>query len=226
MLPAVGFAKEYKEVLMSTVEWIREVAQIAYYIAISISGPLALIGYLRAKKKEQEEREYKTFDELDNKFLEYQKLALLHDIDLIDVPDGDPILAGDTIRKKQLLVASAISFSLFQRAFLMFHHQADHFKSRQWPGWEQFLTKFLTRDNVKDAWQIGKSRYDLRFQQYVDHKIVENMKTAGVEGAAIYAFEKTGLLIREYNEHLASGEDLARWNAAIKEYRARARKSA
>jgi hypothetical protein len=34
------------------------------------------------------------------------------------------------------------------------------------------------------------------------------------------------LLIREYNEHLASGDDLARWNAALKEYRARRRKSA
>jgi hypothetical protein len=211
---------------MSTLEPIREIAQILYYVALSISGPVALIGYLQAKKKEQEEREYQTFDELDNKFLEYQKLALAHDIDLIDVPDIDPLLQGDTIRKKQQLVACAISFSLFQRAFLMFHHQADQFKKRQWPGWEQFLTKFLTRDNVKDAWQIAKFRYDVRFRSYVDRKIVEDMQAAGVDGAVIYAFEKTGLLIREYNEHLASAADLAQWKVALKDYQARGWKAA
>jgi hypothetical protein len=211
---------------MSTLAWIREIAQILYYVALCVSGPLALFGYLRAKKREQEEREYKTFDELDNKFLEYQKLALQHDIDLIDVPNADPILMGDTIRKKQQLVACAISFSLFQRAFLMFHHQADHFKNRQWPGWEQLLTQFLRRDTVKDAWQIGKARYDVRFQRYVDSKIVEDMHAAGVDGAIVYAFKKTGLLIREYNEHLASAEDLARWNRALKEYQTKGRKAA
>jgi hypothetical protein len=211
---------------MSTLEWIREAAQILYYVALSITGPMALIGYWRAKKKEQEDREYKTFDELDNKFLEYQKLALAHDIDLIDVPDGDPILQGDTIRKKQQLVACAISFSLFQRAFLMFHHQTDHFKSRQWPGWEQFLTKFLTRDTVKDAWQIAKFRCDVRFRRYVDQKIVENLEAEGVDRAIIYAFKKTGLLIWDYNQHLATASDLARWQAVLKDYQARGRKAA
>jgi len=41
--------------------------------------PLALVGYLRAKQNERRaKREYKTYDELDNKLLEYQKLALQH----------------------------------------------------------------------------------------------------------------------------------------------------
>ena len=46
-----------------------------YYLSLSITGPLALFGYLQAKNKEQQEREYRTYDELDNKFLEYQKLC-------------------------------------------------------------------------------------------------------------------------------------------------------
>ncbi|MHB8898102.1 MAG: hypothetical protein ACYC6Y_05095 [Thermoguttaceae bacterium] len=37
----------------------------------------------------------------------------------------------------------------------------------------------------------------------------------------IYAFEKTGLLVTEQNEHLLSEKDLAEWEAAIDEYEAR-----
>ena len=112
---------------MSTLEQVHLVAQIIYYIALSITGPLALFGYLRAKQNERREREYKTYDELDNKLLEYQKLALQHDLELIDTPDLCPALAGDSLRKKQQLVTASLAFSLFQRAFLMFHGQSDWF---------------------------------------------------------------------------------------------------
>jgi hypothetical protein len=37
---------------VSTLEQLRTVAQILYYIALSITGPLALFGYLRAKQNE------------------------------------------------------------------------------------------------------------------------------------------------------------------------------
>src|SRR5438270_9510815 len=105
---------------MDGIELVKNVAQIVYYVALSISGPLALVGFLRAKKTERQEREYKTYDELDNKFLEYQKLALAHDLDLIDVPDASLFLQGDRLRRKQALVAATVGFSLFQRAYLMF----------------------------------------------------------------------------------------------------------
>lgn len=55
---------------MPTLEQVHVVAQILYYVALSITGPLALVGYLRAKQNERREREYKTYDELDNKLLE------------------------------------------------------------------------------------------------------------------------------------------------------------
>ena len=48
--------------------------------------------------------------------------------------------------------------------------------------------------------------------------MVEDMKAAGMDPAFIYAFEKTGLLVSEQNQHLISDEDLAEWDAAIEEY--------
>jgi hypothetical protein len=39
-----------------------------------------------------------------------------------------------------------------------------------------------------------------------------------LDPAYIFAFEKTGLLVTEQNQHLIPDEDLAEWDAAIEEY--------
>src|SRR5450631_1492090 len=147
------------------------VFQIIYYVAMSIAGPLAVIAYIKAKKTERLEREYETYDELDNRFFEYQKLALeYYDLDILDVPNNDPSLAFDK-KRKQEMVAYAILFSLFERAYLMFSHQADMFRQRQWSGWKHFLNDFLRRENVRTAWELSKNTYDTDFQSFMDRKI-------------------------------------------------------
>ena len=204
---------------MSTLEQLRIIAQIVYYVALSITGPLALIGYLRAKQNERREREYRTYDELDNKLLEYQKLALQHDLELIDLPDLSPALAGDRLRKKQQLVTCTLAFSLFQRAYLMFHGQSDRFKTRQWAGWNARLERFVHRDTTRDAWHLSRAQFDTAFQRFVDAKIVGQLLAAGVDAAIVHAFEQTGMLVWEYNQDLFTPEQLAAWEQALHKYR-------
>jgi hypothetical protein len=154
-------------------ETVKEIAQIIYYVALSIAGPLAVIGYLKAKKRDLLDKEYKTYDELDNRFFEYQKLALqYYDLDILDVPNNDPSLAFDK-KRKQEMVAYAILFSLFERAYLMFSNQADKFRQRQWSGWKHFLNDFLRRENVRTAWELSKETYDTDFQIFMDRKVKE-----------------------------------------------------
>ncbi|QVL34128.1 hypothetical protein KIH39_09535 [Telmatocola sphagniphila] len=145
--------------------------QIIYYIAMSVAGPLAILAYLRTKKMELLAKEYETYDELDNRFFEYQKLALeYYDLDILDVPNNDPSLAFDK-KRKQEMVAYAILFSLFERAYLMFSKQGDAFRQRQWSGWKHFLNDFLRREHVRTSWELSKSTYDTDFQKFMDHKI-------------------------------------------------------
>jgi hypothetical protein len=152
---------------------VKDVAQIIYYLTLSIAGPLALIEYFKAKKRERLANEYKIYDELDNRFFEYQKLALeYYDLDILDVPNDDPSLSFDK-KRKQEMVAYAILFSLFERAFLMFDHQAEAFQLRQWSGWKHFLNDFIRRESVRTAWQLSKGTYDTDFQRFMDLKIVE-----------------------------------------------------
>lgn len=69
------------------------------------------------------------------------------------------------------MVAYAILFSLFERAYLMFSKQGDAFRQRQWSGWKHFLNDFLRREHVRTSWELSKSTYDTDFQKFMDHKI-------------------------------------------------------
>ncbi len=60
--------------------------------------------------------------------------------------------------------------------------------------------------------------FDMPHQEVVEHVMVEGMKEAGLDPAFIYAFEKTGLMVTEANEHLISDVDLEQWDEAITEY--------
>lgn len=54
--------------------------------------------------------------------------------------------------------------------------------------------------------------------ELVEHRIVEKMKAAGVRPAIIYAFEKTGVLVTEDNQHLIPNSDLEQFMAAFNEW--------
>ena len=56
--------------------------------------------------------------------------------------------------------------------------------------------------------------------EHLEHEMVQAMKKVGIDPAKIHAFEKTGLMVTEDNQHLLSDADLDEWQAAIEEYRA------
>ena len=65
---------------------------------------------------------------------------------------------------------------------------------------------------------------DLPHPEHLEAMMVEDMKVAGLDPAFIYAFEQTGLLVTEQNQHLIPEKDLAEWDAAIEEYERKQRK--
>jgi hypothetical protein len=61
--------------------------------------------------------------------------------------------------------------------------------------------------------------FDMPQVEHTEHFMVEAMKQAGLDPAVVYAFEKTGLLVTEANEHLIPDVDRVEWEAAVREYR-------
>ncbi len=120
-------------------ETIKDLAQIIFYLSLSISGPLAVYEYLKARRMERLAQEHKVYNELDNRLFEYQKLALQHpEHDILDQPGTNPGSLADK-KREQELIAYAMLFSLFERAYLMFNNQTTLFQDKQWSGWKLFL---------------------------------------------------------------------------------------
>jgi hypothetical protein len=65
---------------------------------------------------------------------------------------------------------------------------------------------------------------DMPHPEHLEAMMVEDMKAAGLDPAFIYAFEKTGFLVTEQNQHLIPESDLAEWDAAIEEYEGKSAK--
>ncbi|HLE44741.1 MAG TPA: hypothetical protein VJB36_12055 [Methylomirabilota bacterium] len=55
-------------------------------------------------------------------------------------------------------------------------------------------------------------------QDRFDSVMIAAMEAAGVGGAVIHAYRRTGMLISEHNVAQSSREDLRRWQAALEEY--------
>ena len=63
--------------------------------------------------------------------------------------------------------------------------------------------------------------FDMPHPEHLEHRVVEDMKKAGIDPALIYAFEKTGRLVTEQNRHLLPDSALDEWQAAVEEYEAK-----
>ncbi len=63
--------------------------------------------------------------------------------------------------------------------------------------------------------------FDMPHPEHLEHRMVEDMKVAGIDPALIYAFEKTGRLVTEQNRHLLPDSALDEWQAAVEEYEAK-----
>ncbi len=83
------------------------------------------------------------------------------------------------------------------------------------------LTSFLYRAGVRHAWSICKPHFDTTFQGFVDARLLMLLEEAGTDPAIIYAFQKTGLLVEDANEHRFGERELNTWKAALDEYKRR-----
>jgi hypothetical protein len=80
--------------------------------------------------------------------------------------------------------------------------------------------KFIDQHG-REPGRDDKVFFDMPHPEHVEHRMVEDMKAAGIDPAFIYAFEKTGRLVTEQNQHLLPQSALDEWQAAIEEYEAK-----
>ena len=141
--------------------------ELVSYLVVALGVPTGLYQYARAKAREREEHEARTFDAVSAGYVEFLRLCLEHpDLDVFDLPDERPP-EPSPLRAKRELVALAILFSVFERAYLLHAGRPTKVTEGQWRGWDAHIRAYFRRANVRRAWALGEGSYDPRFTAYV-----------------------------------------------------------
>lgn len=175
---------------MTLGEW-RDILEVASYVVIILGVPAALHQYRRKTLREQQDREYGTYNALDEKYLEFQRLCFDHpQLDIFDIPDSES-RAETPEEQKQELIAFTMLFSIFERAYLMYRDQSSEIKRRQWTGWLEYLTDFCARENFRRAWRISGNTFDTTFQDFVEATISRAQRTTSTAETTIRIADTT-----------------------------------
>ena len=143
------------------------ILQMLSYASVLLGIPLALLQYFLVKRREKRDREYGTYNALDERYLEFQKLCLQHPyLDTFDVPDAKPETLSDQQKKEELIVFTML-FSIFERSFLMYYDQSTEIKRKQWSGWDEYIRSYCARPNFRAAWLKSGTTFDTDYQAYM-----------------------------------------------------------
>lgn len=150
-------------------------------IIVILGLPIAYFQYKRTKRKEKKDREYGTYNALDEKYLEFQKLCLDHPyLNIFDIPDYVPEELNEKQKKEELILFTML-FSIFERAYLLYSDQYSEIKKKQWLGWDSYIESYCKRENFLSAWEISGSTFDTDFEIYMKKNVEKGKKQLGQE---------------------------------------------
>lgn len=138
---------------------------------------IAISTYRSERVKERLEREYGTFDDLDDKYVEFMyKCTEYPDLDLFSIPADKNRVISENDRKVERALF-AVLISIFERAFLIFERHADETsKERQYPGWIECMKSYCLRDSFLNEWRDIGDQFDSGFQQEMNTLIEAELK--------------------------------------------------
>ena len=135
-----------------------------------IGIPVAIVLYALNKRKERRDKDYGTYDTLDDKYIDYLKLCLEYpDLDIVDTPRSVAPLNQDQQHRE--LVMFSILISIMERAYLMYQDRSYKVREQQWVGWEAYIEQWGKRDNFRNALRKLATGFDKRFVCYLHTKI-------------------------------------------------------
>lgn len=151
---------------------LKEILEILTYLSTILGIPLAIYLFYQEKKKERIDREWGTYNALDDKYVEFLRLCLENiDLDVFDIRMKSRNKMTNEQKRRELIIFT-ILISIFERAFLMYRDQSSKIKKTQLLGWNDYILDWTKRDNFRKAWTVLGDQFDVDFINYMN-KIFE-----------------------------------------------------
>lgn len=156
-------------------------------VIFGLGGLIVAIRTYRAEReKERLEREYGTFDELDNKYIEFMYKSVQYPkLDLFSTPSD----CNRQLSKEEKTIERAffaILISMFERTVLMFQQRATpELKARQYQGWLDFMRSYCKRESFLEEWREIGNQFDSRFQHEMNKLIAAELGQRKAEAESV-----------------------------------------
>lgn len=137
---------------------------------ITLVGILCAVWlYFEDKRHERRDREYGTYNALDDKYIDFLRLCLENpDLDVMwDIPllRSEAPRPGELRREKILF---SILTAILERAYLMYREQTSAVRRAQWAGWEAYIRLYMVKQNFRDYWESNGDQWDINFVTYMN----------------------------------------------------------
>jgi hypothetical protein len=162
---------------MESLQFWVHIATIVAGVATSLGVPIGIALFRREKRRERRDREYGTYDALNNDYISYLKLVMEKPHLGLYIGVDHPPNLGPTDHVQQAAMFEII-VSMLERSFLLYSDLSSKVKEEQWIGWHEYIRMWCENPTFRQLWeQMGSgSQYAVGFVNYVN----DEMKTCVV----------------------------------------------
>ncbi len=162
----------------------------------SIAGiPVAIAVFVFNKSRERFDRRYGSYNNLDEKYLDYLKLCLQNpSLDVFDVPLSSHRSRPQDKRKELQMFSMLIA--IFERAYLMHRNVIERLVTQrsQWKGWKSYMEDWTSRRNFRLAWKRLSGQFDKRFESFINDQLLAKARLATKSGKPLRSPRSTARL--------------------------------
>jgi hypothetical protein len=168
-----------------------ELSQLAANIATFLGFPIGVLVLALAARSERRDREFGTYDTLDEKYLDYLRLcaenpkANLYYYEI----SPEPLSEEETVTRYAIF---EVLVSLMERAYLMHKGHRQKMRDDQWSGWEHFCMAWARQNRFRELWAILGDQFDAEFTEFMN-RLIASSKPANIPLPASGPFAKEGM---------------------------------
>ena len=148
---------------------IKLILEITIAIITIIGAPIAIYLYFKDKRKERLDREYGTYNALDDKYIDFLNICLENiDLGIYEMSEKkDKEFSNEQLIRKKIIFE--ILICLFERAYLMYKNQDTAVRKKQWLGWNSYMEDWMKVKSFRKAWNSYlNSQYDVNFLNHMN----------------------------------------------------------
>jgi hypothetical protein len=152
----------------AAIESLRTWLDLVAKAVVVIGVPVGVVRYFFATRRERLDREYGTYDALDEKYAEFAKWCMDYpSLNLFEI-EFQPTEALSREDRQKRLIGFSILIQIFERAYLVYEDAGRGTKKRRWEnGWKKFIARYAERSDFVDAWMVLGDEWDEGFENFM-----------------------------------------------------------